>query len=126
MIYLATLVVAVVAAELLLRLPWQRQLGDLALHARKAARVLLSHRISDTWKERVLLYYARRMLAASLGLAAVLLAVAVAVTGIPWLVDQLTGGEGRAVAFLWSVDGLLLVTVAALLHVLARKRLERV
>lgn len=63
----------VVAAELLVRLPWLDRVRALATLLRKIHRVLRSQAISDHWKERVMLAYAGELLRLSSMVCALML-----------------------------------------------------
>ena len=57
---------AIVTVEYLRQLPFRRVAEKMLDVARKSLRVLLSKRISDHWKERVLLRYAQLIIVSTL------------------------------------------------------------
>jgi hypothetical protein len=67
---------AILASEVILRLPFARALHRVSDGSRKAARVLASKRVSDHWKEQVLPAYAWRIGSGSAAFLAMLIAVA--------------------------------------------------
>ncbi|MCB2129338.1 MAG: hypothetical protein KDE03_09755 [Rhodobacteraceae bacterium] len=58
MVWIFTLVAAALASEALLRLPLMDSVRRVIATSRKSGKVLASKRISDHWKEKVLLNYA--------------------------------------------------------------------
>lgn len=114
----ALAVLAALVAELALRLPLGRATRAILAPNRKALWVLRAPGISDHWKERAMLAYARRSLTASAGFAgwvAVLIGAALAL-GAP-LALALPGFAAFAAAPL----GLALATATACLHVALRR-----
>ncbi len=82
MLYVAIAIGTLVACEVALRLPLGRILATLTGSSRRAAEVVGSKRISDTWKERMLPVYARRIMTSSLGLFGCLLLIALPVVAV--------------------------------------------
>lgn len=120
MIALAGIVLGtLVACEIALRLPLGRVLATLRHMPAKAARVVGSARISDTWKEKVLPAYAGRILRASLLLLACLLAIAAPVV----LAAALTsGGLAAGAASLMQPAPLVLMIGVGAAYVWLRHR----
>jgi hypothetical protein len=74
----AMLLSSLAVVELFFRLPFLRCVEKINRSAMQALSIVRSPRVSDHWKERVLPAYARRILQATLNLAAMLLLCAVA------------------------------------------------
>jgi uncharacterized membrane-anchored protein len=113
-----TTILCIVLIELLARLPLLPALWEIDRVARKAVRTLAAKRISDHWKERVLLVYARSLFVSSMKLAAVM-----AVAGMVAVIFVLASDSlGAAVGdFVASGTGLLFSLVVAALYFKIRK-----
>lgn len=109
----------ILACEIALRLPLPRVLGTLRHMPGKAARVIRSPRISDDWKEKVLPLYAARIMTASLGLLACLVAIALPVLLLTALV---TGGLGSASAALLRLPVLAEMLLLSIAYIFLRRR----
>jgi hypothetical protein len=72
--WLTTAILSVILVELLIRLPLRGPVTDAAGIATKARHTMLARAISDHWKERALLAYARRLFSSTMRLALVLAA----------------------------------------------------
>lgn len=119
MSWLAALVGTVVFVELLLRLPLWPTLKKLSSLGARAARVVRSRRISDHWKERVLLAYAGGIARHSLVLA---LLVSLALAPLACLAVLFEALGVAVYALLSSWAGILVCTLAGLLYGVARAR----
>ena len=109
----------VLAVEIALRSPLLRALRRLKVLSRKAGSVVLSQRISDHWKERVLPAYAGRIMSASLGMFLWLVAVAAPLVASVALVF---GSLAEGSAFLLRPVPLVLVTVVGIAWIAGRTR----
>lgn len=107
---LLTLVLSAALVEFVRVMPLRRMLGALRIVSARALRVMRSGRISEHWKEKALMGYARQMLFASSGLGAILLGVLALVHGAVRVGDAAIGGYG---AFLFGPVGLILSFAAA-------------
>ncbi len=76
MIWIALAAGTVSFVELFQRLGLSRRIAALAVSGRKAASIVRSSAISDHWKERALLAYARRVFIGTLALFGLLIACA--------------------------------------------------
>ncbi len=113
----AMLVLSAFAVECVLRLPFILLVRTVIVTSAKAVRVVGSRRISDHWKEKVLLAYSGGSLAASLKLAGLLAAVAAVLAAGSLAVDRITGDF---LAFLASPPGIVGSLAAAAVYVKAR------
>lgn len=114
---LAVLCVGVV--EIALRLPFAPLAARAQATGTKALRTMQASRVSDHWKERVMLAYAKTMLGCSLRLAGMLILVFGAVGLIALAFDTIAPGFS---AFLLGMTGLLFSLVFATGYVLLRRR----
>lgn len=73
MSYLLVILASFIAVELFVRLPVLAQVHRLFGMTRKAGHVIAAPAVSDHWKERVMLRYAREILVSSLALVLFLL-----------------------------------------------------
>lgn len=107
--------------ETFIALPMLPEAGRLLSVIAKVQRTVSSARISDHWKEKVLIVYAARLLQRSLVLAALMFCALAAVTlagyGITLFLDK-----GFA-AYMLSLEGTLVATLASLAYAFARFRL---
>ncbi|MEA3299539.1 MAG: hypothetical protein U9R22_04895 [Pseudomonadota bacterium] len=119
MSWVVAVVGAVAFVELLLRLPLGSTLGALSSLAARAVRVVRSRRISDHWKERVLLTYAGGIARRSL-LLALLVALALAPMASLAVLFEALGVPVYSLLSSWA--GILVCTLAGLLYGMARAR----
>ena len=118
-VILGSLLLSVLAVELAIRLPFGPALRSVVTRNRRALHVIRSPAISDHWKERALLGYARGSLQESLRLLVYVLFLAGAYAAPVLVVDWLGGKLG---AFLLSPHGMGITLVASALYALARWR----
>jgi hypothetical protein len=121
-ILLASLL-AIVAVEYFLRIPFAARGRALVATARKSARVVQSRRISDHWKEVVLLAYAGRTARHALVLAAMLFGCIALVVFPAILLDWLFAPDPPTIDAFSSPVGLAAITLVSLLYIALRKRL---
>lgn len=118
---LALLLAATFAfAELFIRLPIIASMKDAAGYASRSASVIKAEKISDHWKERVLLAYSQRlfMMTARLsGFLAIAFSPVAAALAIAAIVNAPLFG------LLASLQGIAASLAAAIVYVFARKRL---
>ncbi|MCJ2182113.1 hypothetical protein MTR62_05260 [Novosphingobium sp. 1949] len=89
---LLLIVLCCTASEVFLRLPIAPRVAHLAGIGRSASRVLLSRRISDHWKERVMPRHALRMGLGTAVLAGWFALFAALIGALAWAADQLEPG----------------------------------
>ncbi len=111
------------AIEFFLRFPFLPHFDSTLEVARKSAGVILARHVSDHWKERVLLRYARDMAMHTLMLA-VLFACLAGVIILPALfLDWLFAPVPSTLESLVSLPGIAAMTLVAVIYLFARKRL---
>ncbi|MFA9230780.1 MAG: hypothetical protein RIR95_1897 [Pseudomonadota bacterium] len=120
--WLRILISAIVATELLLRLPLLPAMKRATSAAQKSGRVLKSKRISDHWKERVLLAYSGRIARNSFGFFAMLCAV---VLGVVFVGLSHPGGLMDWVFVLSQPLNLVALCAASLVYAFLRSKLRR-
>lgn len=114
-----TTVLCMALVEGLRQLPLAPVLKRAQCTARRALWVLRARAVSEHWKERALLAYARTLLLASLTLAALLVGLAAVAALLVWLADQWRPGFS---AFLLSPLGLTLSLLLALSYAAVRRQ----
>lgn len=119
------LLVVVSVVESVRRLPFLERAHTLVSTARRAQHVLSSKRISDHWKEKVLLRYAGRMAFSSLLLGAMLGLVVALVSLIGLVTDYLAPSSPSSMDYLFSSEGLLAATSIAVVYWFGRSKLVR-
>lgn len=117
------LAVVLLATEIAIRLPLRTILSNNLRTAEKGVRVITSRRISEHWKEVVLLRYARNLFVGTTRLAVVLLLVALPVIGGDWLTATLT--ETPSVFRLFHWQGALFATAVAAIWLPIRGRFAK-
>jgi len=115
MTYFLATVLSIFLVELFLNLPFRTALLRTQTTIRKSNNVIRSPRISDHWKEKVILRYSKVVFSQSLRLLLYLMVIAGAVFGVKLLNDDLF-------PFLISPIGLGYVTVISLLYGVFRIR----
>ncbi|MBT0667852.1 hypothetical protein HT136_05665 [Novosphingobium profundi] len=120
---LLMIVLCTVVCELFLRLPIAQACTRLTGVGRSASRVLLSRRISDHWKERVMPVLALRMGAGTAVLAGWFLIVLAAITAICAGADLISPGFST---LLTSALGIALSCGVSVGYLLVRQAVKRV
>lgn len=107
------------SSELFLRLPLLSTVGHLQKLTHRIFKTIGSPRISDHWKERVLLIYARQLLSYSLALLILILIALLPLGGSFFLISDSLGG-----ALLLAADALVLtcITVISISYLFLRAR----
>jgi hypothetical protein len=123
MLWIRLLLSAILASELILRLPLLQTIGKARVAAAKSARLLQSRRVSDHWKERMLPVYAGVIARNSLVffglLCAAILPVVLIGLGYP-------GGPAGWIAALMRPVNLMMLFGLSVLYLVVRTRLIRV
>lgn len=119
---LLLLLAAVLASEVLLRLPLLAQARHIVSITRKSAATIRSSRISDHWKERVLPAYSLRM-----GIHSVLFFLLLCVVASPVMAMGLAASEGMEgwLSLLMRPWAIALLCAGSVLYIMARVRLSR-
>ncbi|WP_146119296.1 hypothetical protein [Blastopirellula marina] len=118
-----SIAVVLLATEIAVRMPLRSILTNNLQTAEKAVGVIGSRRISEHWKEVVLLRYARNLFVGTARLAVVLLLIAVPVIAGDWLASTLTEAPSTFRLFHWQ--GALLATLVAAIWLPIRGRLAK-
>ena len=111
---------AVLAVEYFLHLPFGREGGNLLAVAQKSIRVLSSKCISEHWKERVLPRYAQDIIKSTFYLALMLSGLLVWVSAGAFLLDKWINPEPTTIETLTSPVGWILMTVVSILYLYTR------
>jgi hypothetical protein len=109
------------AIEYFIRLPFIKYGKPLLNIANKSVSVLISRRISDHWKEKVLLYYARKLVLHTITLTSMLGFTLIMILLPAWILDQLFINKLHIIESFSSLYGLLSMSTAALIYILIRK-----
>ena len=119
MIELGLVFSAVLSSELVLWLPLARTLRVMTSAMRRSNKVLLSRKISDNWKEKVLPVYALRIFRSSLMLPLLLAIVLAPIVIVTWLLSPSPSAAWDA---LTTVSALLLITGTSVIYLVVRVR----
>ena len=109
--YLGFVLAALLTTELLFRVPIQARLSAILSNSSKARHVVQSSRISDHWKEKVLLHYSGAIFRNSLGIALMMIELLLPVLAIEILLRSV--GSGGILEYLLQWRGILLFTLVA-------------
>ncbi len=110
------ILLAILAVEFFRFLPFERVVKRLMAVVQQSARVVIAKRISDHWKERVLLSYARTIMTLTLSLALMLSGLLLLMTFGAFLLDKLFNLRPTIIETLISPLGWLWMTVTAFLY----------
>lgn len=119
---LLLIIAAILASELLVRLPVMQQAHGLGKVARKSAATISSKRISDHWKERILPVYSVRMARCSV-LFFLLLCCAMAPVALIGLAAP--GGEARWLELLMQPTAIALLCAVSIAYIVLRLKVMR-
>ena len=123
--YLIVAFVSVLAVEIFLRLPVRQVVNELWTVSQKASRTVMSRHISDHWKEKVMLVYARKVFSCTIKLAAIMV-VFISLTLLPvFIVDFLQITEQPVLHLLGTTEGLVTSTAIAAGYFWLRGRFAR-
>lgn len=121
MSYICALILTVLTVECFIFLPFRKCGKSLLGTAKKSARTVLSNRISDHWKEKILLHYAIALLKETLMLFLLFICMISLVFGITLLCDQYIISQPDTLKVLSTPSNWVWLTVAAMIYVYLRK-----
>jgi hypothetical protein len=119
LIELGLAVSAMISSELALRLPLAGTVFKMTSIMQAAGRVLLSRRVSSSWKETILPVYAFRILLSSLAVPLLLMAILVPIVLVSIL---LTPSLSAALDCITNITNLLLITITSTVYLAVRIR----
>jgi hypothetical protein len=119
---LAGTIIAIIAVELFMRMPVVPTANRLIYLMPKALRIIRSSKISDHWKEKVLLRYSRDMAVITLKITFFIVCIGLAVVAISFAFDQIIAGDTTTLEYLSTWQGLSIATAASIAYYLARSR----
>ena len=119
--YIAAIIVCIAAVETFMLLPLGKALHKLAALTNKILAVLTSKRVSDHWKEKVLLRYSGQMALLTLTLAGIFAVAAAVIYLLTLVTDLLISPQIHTLSFLISLPGLVTATVASTAYYLIRR-----
>lgn len=117
--YVLSGILAIILVETLLRLPFLQAIQSSVHTTQKAVSVIFSSSISDHWKERVILFYARVIFLNTLKLSLYLLSLLLPIGAFVVLGYLLTID---LVSFIMGLEGVMVVTLLSIGYAIARKR----
>lgn len=116
------LIIAILGLEYILRVPLVRHVNLLIKVAKKSLRIIRSRKVSDHWKEIVLLRYARDLCKHTLFIALLIVGL-VLVIGIPsMLLDIVIQPTLSIVDNYWNLKSLIVITVVCTVYAIVRRR----
>ena len=123
--YLLVILASFIAVELFLRLPVIDQVHQLFGTTHKAGHIITARAVSDHWKERVMLRYAREIMLSSIKLVLFMTGVLILAV-LPAFLVQLFIDPSLSIETLFSSWSAVVVSlIAATLYYVTRVRLAR-
>ena len=113
---------AIIAVEYVFRVPLLLHSKMLISVANRSATVIRSKKISDHWKETVLLRYARDLIRHTLSLAFMLLGLFLLIFLPAFLIDYLFHSTPSIIEIFFSFSGLLIITIVTMGYAVVRQR----
>ncbi len=120
--YVLVSVIAILGAEYVFQVPLLSRLNLLTTITKKSLAVVYSSRISDHWKEMVLLRYARDILGCVGSIVLMFLGLGSLVALFVILVDCFLELSPTVLELLSSVEGIVVVTIISLVYLIVRGR----
>jgi hypothetical protein len=117
---IATLL-SLLAIECLIRLPIIKHGKHLLNTANKSVNILISRKISDHWKEKVLLHYSRKLILHTMMLISIMGLILIIILLPAWILDKFFIDELHIIESFSSLWGLLSISAGALIYILIRK-----
>ncbi len=118
MIWVLLLLFSCLFVEILMRLPVQETMSDVAMIGKKSSAVLASKNISDHWKEKVFAAYSAKLLKSTILLTSYFLIAVVIVGALIYLVELFDISIGIE---LTTTTGIIYSGISATLYFFARK-----
>jgi hypothetical protein len=115
--------IAVLSVEYFLRLPFALRCRALMVIATKSVRRILSKKISDHWKEVILLRYARELMTHTFVIASMLIAWIPLVVLPALFLDWIFVPHPSTIESFSNLSGMASMTVVSFIYILLRKRL---
>lgn len=116
---------SVLAVEFLLRMPLIAYTSNLIELYKKSLRVVLSRRISDHWKEKVLLKYSVRILKQVIYLALLFIAFFIIIVLPAYIIDYFISVSPSAMESLTSMTGIVSMSLASIIYLVLRQKFVR-
>ena len=116
------LFLAIIAVEYVFRVPLLLHSKMLISVANRSVIVIRSKKISDHWKEIVLLRYARELTRHTLSLAFMLLGLFLLVFLPAFLIDYLSHSTPSIIEIFSSLTGLFTITIVTISYAVVRQR----
>lgn len=119
MLWLLLAITTALIVELFFYLPVRRHVQQLINSSRKAVRIVSSNSISDHWKEKALLHYARQIFLFSIYLLLLLPIIFLPVLFADYIASIL---DRDFIAFLMTAPGVISSVVVAFIYIYIRKK----
>lgn len=114
-------ILALLVVEYFFKLPFFKHAGTLKAVVNKSIHVVLSKRISDHWKEAILLRYARELAIHTVVIALMLFGAVPLVILPAFILDLIFAPNPSTIESLSSLVGLSAMTIVSLLYMALRK-----
>lgn len=119
--YIAAIIVCIAAVETFMLLPLGKALHNLGVLTNKILAILTSKRISDHWKEKVLLRYSGQMARYTLILAGIFFIAGGIIFLVALVTDLAISPQISTISFLISLPGIITATIASTAYYLVRR-----
>ena len=123
--YFFTLLLTILAVEYFIYLPFIKHGKSLLTVAKKSINCIISKRISDHWKEVVLLRYAQALIKATVYLFIMLISLLLLVVAVAILFDRLITSQPSTLEILSIPLNWFWITLIAIVYLYFRKNIIR-
>lgn len=122
MTWIITILCTCAFVELLIRLPVETSIRTITQIGQKSIKILVSKRISDTWKEKVFAAYSGKLLKQTLLLASYFIFDLLVVICLIIIADQF---QLDVAGFLFTFEGIIFSSITATIYYFMRKSFAR-
>jgi len=122
MAFFFTVLLTLLAIEYLLRIPFLSRSQAVIHLLEKIVHTLQSSAISDHWKEKALIRYARMLMLDSVALFFMLTGCVLLVGGTAFIIDQTFVPDPATMEVISSLPGIIIMTVVSALYIYFRNR----
>lgn len=120
---LVTVLLSLIAVEYFIRMPFLFHVKSLINIVQKSSHMVVSKRISDHWKEIVLLRYSRDLLIHAMIIFLIMVGCFLLVVLSALFVDWFFNYSASIIEYISSSPGIIVMTISAILYVFIRQKL---
>ena len=120
---LVTVLLSLIAVEYFIRMPFLFHVKSLINIVQKSSHMVVSKRISDHWKEIVLLRYSRDLLIHAMIIFLIMVGCFLLVVLSALFVDWFFNYSASIIEYISGSPGIIVMTISAILYVFIRQKL---